>query len=323
MKKILILFILFIIPINARAYTISRDDPIYVSGQSIGMKIDTPLTISGLYQIKDNGKTYRPWKNKLKENDVILKMNGVEIKTTDEMKKILGGSPNEITLTVLRNNKELEVTLSPVRKTDGTISLGIYVKDHVLGVGTLTFIIPGINIYGSLGHGINVEGSNGEIYPSKVTSIKKSSNGDVGEKNVKIEYNAQGDISKNCQSGIFGSIYEIEDLPMYKIGLRDEVRCGDAYILTCINDELVERFDVKIIDVYKQKAKNVKSMKIKITDERLIDSCGGIVQGMSGSPIIQNDKIIGALTHVLINDTSVGYGIYLEWMLEEMDIFIN
>lgn len=312
MKKLLFFFFLFLCPLKAQAYSLDRNSYLYISGETIGIKLYTNIEVLGTFDI--DGK--KPWDNKIKEGDIILKVDGKNVSNILEMKQSL---KEQNVLTIQRKNKTLDVSVNSIKNGE-EYSLGIYLRDNVLGVGTMTYIVPETKEFGSLGHSMNDIGNTGEIYSSTVTDIHKSRNGNVGEKNVEIDYSSIGIVKDNTETGVYGYYEENINLPMYQIGKKEDVHAGSASILTTMDGEKVEEYQVNIREVYKQNSKSTKSMKIEITDERLLDKAGGIVQGMSGSPIIQDGKIIGALTHVVINDTKCGYGIYIEWMLEEMGI---
>lgn len=304
-------------------------DPLLVSGKAVGLELNLGLQVMGTYAVKESETLVKPWeKAGIKEKDVILKYNQVEVNTLRELQEqMMKSKLNEVSITFLRNNKIHEKTIQPAQKADGSYSLGLYIKDRVLGVGTLTYVLKENSSFGSLGHNIKIEGNikNGFLKEAEVYDIVKAQNGVVGQKSAKITGEVIGEILKNTESGIHGTFKDLnsKDFKELYIGRKEDVKPGKASILTCINKKTVEEFDIEIIDVYKQNIKDIKSMKIKVTDPRLLDKTGGIIQGMSGSPIIQNNKIIGAVTHVIVNNPQEGYGIYIEWMLNDMDIFIK
>ncbi len=211
--------------------------------------------------------------------------------------------------------------------------LGLYIRDSAAGVGTLTFYDPKTKKYGALGHVITdidtqepIAVGEGKILYSDVTSIEKGQNGKPGEKRAIFvdENNVIGNITKNSPFGIFGvlnqkPIYGLVNEPI-SIALPEEVKEGPAEILTVIQDQKVERFKIEITKVVQQNYPATKGMVIKVTDKRLLEKTGGIIQGMSGSPIIQNRKLVGAVTHVFVNDPTSGYGSYIEWMIRDAEI---
>ena len=227
-------------------------------------------------------------------------------------------------MTVLRGENEISTKIKPVMKDD-SYSLGIYVKDNVLGVGTLTYVIPEVNIFGALGH--KIEGAKnigGQMFEATVTGIKKGSVGDAGSKQATIKTTNIGTIEKNTITGLHG-IYSghKSDKKLIRIARKEEVHTGEAMIVTCVDKNYVDYFKIDIIAVQKQKSKDIKGIKFIVTDERLLAKTNGIVQGMSGSPIIQDDKLIGAVTHVLVNNPHEGYGIYIEFMLDDMGVILE
>jgi len=234
----------------------------------------------------------------------------------------------------MRNDKELTTSLNPAYdQQDRAWRLGLYIRDSAAGVGTLTFYAPDHGVYGALGHIITdmntqtpiVVGS-GQILQSSVTSISKSESGEPGEKRAHFlkEGKTLGNIERNTNFGIFGKMSQNPEHSLYEkpipVAFSEEVKEGPAEILTVVEGQRVERFKVEIVHVSKQSAPETKGLVIRITDPRLVEKTGGIVQGMSGSPILQNGKLIGAVTHVFVNDPKSGYGCFIEWMLQDAGI---
>ena len=237
----------------------------------------------------------------------------------------------ELSLTIKRDNKEFVVNVNPIKsEQDGEYRLGLWVRDKTAGVGTLSYIHPGSRKVGSLGHaitdvdtGVLLSVRDGEIVKSKVISIEQGKRGTPGEiKGVFYETNNPiGKIEKNTQLGIYGELFsDVEGIDKQKsmpIAYQHEVKEGAAFILTTLDNNTIEKFDVEIAKINLQTKPEPKSMIIKITDRKLLERAGGIIQGMSGSPIIQNDKIVGVITHVLVNNPTKGYGVFIEWMVLE------
>ena len=205
---------------------------------------------------------------------------------------------------------------------DGVIKTGLFVKSSIMGIGTLTYIDPNSLIYGALGHEIiesesnsKVEIKSGQIFNNKITGIEKSAIGMPGSKLAKFNYNYQyGTIFKNTKYGIFGYYKDnIEDNKLIKVS--KDVKIGPAQIKTVIDGEKIETFDIEITKI--NETSDIKNISFKINDENLIDLTGGVVQGMSGSPIVQNDNLIGVLTHVVVDNPYTGYGLFITKMLEE------
>ncbi len=320
---LLLLLTLFIIPFNVFAYS----DYIIAGGQNIGIELKSNgVLIVGTYKIGENDPAK---KANLQKGDKITHINGKEVHSIEEMLNVLELSPakDEIKITYQRAEETKETTLQLVQDSESIYKTGLYVKDSINGIGTLTFIDPKTKLYGALGHeiiesttGQKIEIKDGKIYHSTVTGINPSDRGNPGEKNAKYNISeVYGNIKENTKSGIFG-IYtdELPNGKQYKVSNKKDITLGDASILTVISGNNVEEFKINILKVM-QNEKSKKNILFEVTDERLLESAGGIVQGMSGSPIIQNNMIIGAVTHVVVDDCRKGYGIFIENMLEEAE----
>ena len=298
------------------------------SGELIGLRIfNKGLIITETSSIKRNGKDCSPAKDAgIFPGDVILEINGTRVTSGDSVAPLL---TDNTTVTILRNNTLKKLTLSPVKDdSDGVLKLGIWVRDSTAGVGTLTYYNTGTATYGALGHpisdsdtGITFNVERGSIEKSSVVSIKKGTNGTAGE--IRGSFSSSKDIigtvEKNCETGIFGKIASTKNLTgkTYPIGVMSQVKEGNATILSTVDDS-VKEYEIKILRSMPF-GSATKGMMIEITDPELLSKTGGIVQGMSGSPIIQNGKLIGAVTHVLVNDPTKGYGIFIENMLAEAE----
>ena len=322
MKKIknillYIMFILCILPNNIYAYS----DYIAVSGKNIGIQIKSEgVLVVGLYSI-DN---ISPGKDAgIKVGDYIIKINSEKVDSVDDMvNKINKYKDEDIIITYNRNNKEYNTNLKLVKK-DNIYKTGLYVKDTISGIGTLTYIDPETKMYGALGHAIidknsmqSVDIKDGKIYKSIVTGIIKSKNGVAGEKNAEIYPNETfGIISKNTSSGIFGKYTgEVNTNNLYKVANINEITTGKAKILTVLNGNEIEEYEINITRLNNE---GVKNISFTVTDSNLISKTGGIVQGMSGSPIMQDGAIIGVVTHVIVDNPLSGYGLFITKMLEE------
>lgn len=327
LKISLIVFILvfIIFPIRALAYDISKDDKIYVGGQAIGIRLECGIEVVGTFGVVIDGKIVRPWeKSRLREGDKIIELAGTKVVSKSDVIEVLNCyKDEEIDIKYKRGNKEYTSKIKACNSIDG-YTLGLYIKDAILGVGTLTYYVKEANIYGSLGHKItNEEYYSGQIYEAKVTGIKKPTRDESGEKKATIIGNSIGQIESNSNSGVHGyanNNFDTSDMKLLGFKTRDEINLGKAEIWTCVNGVKVESFEIEIISLKKQSKSDIKGICFKVTDEALLSKAGGIVQGMSGSPIIQDNEIIGAVTHVSLNDSTLGYGIYIEWMFEEMGI---
>lgn len=317
--KILILLTSFIMPISILAYS----DYIIPGGENIGIEIKSKgVMVVGLYEV--NGK-YIAKESGLKVGDIITKINDQKAETIDEMTKIIGSSNETIKINYLRDDKEQTTTMNLIKDENNIYKTGLYVKDEIKGIGTLTFIDPNTKLFGALGHeiiekstGQILEVKDGKIYNSKVTNIEPSRDGNPGEKNALFK-NEIGEIKENTNKGIFGKYNEkLPEKTKYKVAKQNEIKTGEAKILTVLNDEEVKEYKIEILKI-SDKEEKTKNLLFEITDKELLETTGGIVQGMSGSPIIQDNYIIGAVTHVVVDSPTKGYGIFITNMLEEAE----
>ena len=266
--------------------------------------------------------------------DTILEINGKKIEKERDITLVVNDNKDAmLNFVVERKGKEHKLSVKPVQSLEDEIfRVGLWVRDSIVGVGTMTFIDPDTNSFGALGHGITdidsgvlVDISKGSIMKSKVASVQKARKTVPGEI-VGIFYEndeSYGKISKNTNFGIYGSLgngNRRDKRQAIPIALSYQVKEGPAKILSTINGSKVESFDIEIQKINHQNSPDSKSMLIKVTDKKLLQETGGIVQGMSGSPIIQDGRLVGAVTHVLVNDPTRGYGIFIEWMLDEANI---
>ncbi|SER15723.1 stage IV sporulation protein B [Gracilibacillus ureilyticus] len=329
------------IPLKKVDISVYDDYYVVPGGQSIGINLHTEgVLVVGHHIVPTEDGDKSPGEDaNIKVGDSIIQINDQSIRKMEEVAPLVkqagkNNSPLEIKLK--RGNKTIETSLKPqLDKNDNDYRIGLYIRDSAAGIGTMTFYDPQSKKYGALGHIISdmdtrkpVEIHNGSIVNSTVKEIKKGENGIPGEKRAEFDVNDSklGNITKNTPFGIFGALDSTpeknkwsEPLP---IALPSQVKEGKAQILTVIEGEEVEAFDVEIVNNVVQEAPATKGMIVKITDKRLLDATGGIVQGMSGSPIIQNGRLIGAVTHVFVNDPTSGYGVHIEWMLNEAGIDI-
>lgn len=319
MKKLLLILCIIFMPINVFAYS----DYIYLGGNTLGIEVDTDgVLIVGFYEVNGN---YNKGNPKLKVGDYIKKVNGVEVNNLEELSNEIEKYTNDgyVEITYKRKNEEYITKLNLINDS-GIYKTGLYVKDSITGIGTLTYIDPGTLIYGALGHEIVesntnriVEIKSGNIFRNIITSIDKSSVGHAGSKNAKYFYNTvYGNIYKNTNHGIFGKYTsEINDMELVKVGEVNDIKVGNAYIYTVLENELVEEFEIEITNINENT--DTKNITFLIKDNNLIEETGGIVQGMSGSPIMQNGMIIGVVTHVIVDNPVTGYGLFITKMLEE------
>lgn len=310
---------------------------VYPGGIPIGVRVNSEgVLIVGYSDISiNNEKQESPGKaGGLEIGDIILKVNGIEMDSAQDLLKTLKNLDKDvIKVDILRNGQTMTKVIKLEKENEKDYKIGLWIRDSTAGVGTLTFYDKATGKFGALGHPITDCDTNetflirdGDVVESSIISVRKGEKGCPGElKGIFInENNPNGKIEKNTQSGIFGQINNCNNIlknssPM-RIGLRNEITEGSAKIITTVDEKGPQEFNIEIEKLLNQSTPGSKSMVIKITDPRLIEKTGGIVQGMSGSPIIQNNKIVGAVTHVLINKPDTGYGIYIEWMLEDAGI---
>lgn len=322
------------IPLKKIDVNVVSNSVVVGGGEAIGMRLNSSgLTVISFEEItsRDYSKV-KPYRDKnIQRGDIIVEINSVKVEDVNQfVKEIQKSKGNEIELTFLRNGNVYKETLKPeIDRNDGKYKIGIWVKNITSGVGTVTYIDKNTGIFGALGHGISdIDGMNlldiesGTAYKAVILSVKKGQKGNPGElKGAIRENNIYGEVTKNTRFGVFGYINENLDIEgdEYEIGLKNEVKEGNAQILCTVNGDKVKLYDICIEQVNIHGDIQEKSMIIKVTDEELIKETGGIVQGMSGSPIIQNGKLIGAVTHVLINEPTRGYGVFIETMLENSE----
>jgi stage IV sporulation protein B len=305
---------------------------VFVSGDTIGvyLKTDGVLVVDTQEIVSENGSSEDPAGNVLKAGDYIVAVNDQEVENKDAMisqLEDLDGS--DVTLTVRRDDETIPVSLTPVKDTFGEYKLGVWVRDDTQGIGTLTFVDAQGN-YGALGHGISdvdtgdlLSICSGNLYQASVLGIVKGSRGNPGELSGLIRYDhasCLGDIKENTTLGIYGTLnsrgMESLTLQSMPVAYKQELTLGDATILACVDSE-VKAYQAEITRIDLNHEDNNKSFVIHVTDEELLEKTGGIVQGMSGSPIVQNGKLVGAVTHVFVQDSTTGYGIFAENMLSE------
>ena len=320
MKKLRILLIsLVILPLNVLAYS----DYIIPGGDTLGIEINSDgIMVIGFYEV--NGK-YNKGTPNIKVGDYILEIENEKVNDVKSLTKMVEQNIDKgyVDITVRSKGKIKNVKLDLI-KADNVYKTGLYVKDSITGIGTLSYIDPTTKIFGALGHEIIdsntseiVEIKSGTIFKNYITGIEKSVTGVAGSKNAKFYYNTKyGVILKNSNVGIYGK-YEanLPDKEPLKVAENNEVKIGPAYISTVIDGQKIEDFEIEITRI--DETAKVKNISFVIKDQELLDKTGGVVQGMSGSPIIQNDKIIGAVTHVVVDNPTTGYGIFITTMLKE------
>lgn len=296
-------------------------------GMTFGVKFFTEgALVIGTTGIETSSGVLSPAKDAgLTVGDIIVNAGGKNFASADELISLVSGSGgNAIVLKFLRDGEELSTTVTPVRDIESNdFKIGILVRDSTAGIGTVTYIDPKTNDFGGLGHGIYdfetgtlLPLASGAVVDVDITNVIKSVKNSPGEIRGDFGKLARGELWCNSEVGVFGTFYELpktlsEPLP---IGFSNELKNGSAHILTTLESGAIEEYAIEIEHIYEHSG-DIKNFLISITDERLIDQTGGIVQGMSGSPIIQDGRLVGAVTHVLVNDPTHGYGIFIENML--------
>lgn len=317
--KIILVTLLMLFPNIVLAYS----NQIIVGGQNIGINIESNgILVVGFYKVNGNIVKSNP---AIQVGDYITKVGDKDVNTINELTNNIETNMqnSEVKLTFIRNGEEMTSTLTLV-EDNKVFKTGLYVKDSITGIGTLTYIDPESKIFGALGHEIieansnkRIEVKTGTIFNSTITGINKSNDGEPGEKKANFNMkDVYGNIKKNTQYGLFGTY--TKELPTdktYEVATKDEVKVGNAKILTVLNGNEIKEYEINITKI--NEYNKIKNIAFEITDQELLEKTGGVVQGMSGSPIIQNNKIIGAVTHVIVDNVKTGYGIFITTMLEE------
>jgi stage IV sporulation protein B len=312
--------------------TLTKDElksmRLYPGGTPFGVKFMTEgVLIVGFCDVDTaSGRTNPSSAAGLSVGDRIIAVNGKRICGLGELSRIVESSGGKsISLTYRRGGNEHTATLTPAYSlSEGCYKTGAYVKDNGAGIGTVTYIVPNSLEFGGLGHGI-CESDGGKLVPISrgavvnvgIDGVEKGKSGTPGELRGHFKSGKSGSLLQNTDCGVFGVLATLPEglpsEPLY-LGLRDEVKEGRAYIWSTLEGSTPKRYEIEISNIDRSAAAG-KCFSVKVTDKALIDASGGIVQGMSGSPIIQNGKLIGAVTHVMINDPTAGYGIFIENML--------
>ncbi len=298
-------------------------------GTAVGIKLFSDgVLVVGLSGVETEKGSVSPGKlSGLKAGDVITHINGSEVDTIEQVQKLLAEQGKEqLTIQAVRSNRNLQLTARAVENQQGVRQLGVWLRDSMAGIGTVTWYDPTTGAFAALGHGVNDTDTatlmpleSGSIMPASVSEVKKGLPGQPGELHGDFDLTKDlGTLSANTERGIFGRSEKLTvptgAKPM-EVAKKAEVKTGKAAILSNVRGEQVEEFDVELICV-DQASKGTRNMLVKVTDPELLELTGGIVQGMSGSPIIQDGRLVGAVTHVLVNDPTRGYGIFIENMLD-------
>ena len=303
-------------------------------GNIAGVKLYTSgILVVGMSEIEGaDNKRYKPYENTgIKEGDTIIGIDENKINTTEELINTVNKSQgNSINVKYIHNNETKECSMSAVRTNSSEYKLGLWVRDSAAGVGTVTFYDPTSKIFGALGHGITdidteelINIASGEFVTTRILNITKGESGNPGKIQGTVENQQNiGSIYKNSKFGIYGTVNNLSSLNIdtskeMEVALRDEIELGKATILCSLDNQKPQEYEIEIQKIYKENNYDNKSMQIKVTDKRLLEKTGGIIQGMSGSPIIQNGKFIGAVTHVLVNNPQEGYAVFGDIMLKQ------
>lgn len=303
-------------------------------GNIAGVKLYTSgVLVVGMSEIEGNdNKKYKPYENTgIKEGDTIIKVNDKNINSTSDLIQTVNLSQgHDISIKYVHQQETKECSITPVKTNNSQYKIGLWVRDSAAGVGTVTFYDPTSKTFGALGHGITdidtnelINIASGEFITTRILNITKGESGNPGKIQGTIEnQNNIGTIGKNTRFGIYGKVDNLASLNIdtskeAEVALREEIQIGKAKILCSLDNQKPQEYEIEIEKIYKDNNYDNKSMKIKVTDEKLLEKTGGIIQGMSGSPVLQNGKFVGAITHVLVNDPQEGYAVFGDIMLKQ------
>ena len=312
MKRLTRCMAFVLIAILIMSGSVSAAQLLIPGGQLIGLSLDDrSVTVSAV-------ESDTP----LQVGDRLISINGQPVHSTDQVKDILANCDGQLQLRVLRKGQERDLQQTALATADGP-KLGVRLKEGVTGVGTVTYYDPRSGSFGALGHGVNdsagrlLHMEKGQVYHAGVLSVRKGKTGEPGQLMGSLAgCDPIGTLRKNSDQGIFGQLEQEISGEKLPVAQKDQVRTGHAVIRSTIGDGGIQEYSVEILKIYPNPKCASRNMLLRITDERLLTTTGGIVQGMSGSPIIQDGKLIGAVTHVLVNDPTTGYGIFIENMLD-------
>lgn len=304
-------------------------------GKIIGLKLYTNgVLIVGMSEIENiNNEMEKPFENvDIQEGDTIIKVNETEIDSIESLKEEVNNSNGgTINLTLVRDGSVLTSNIVPTQTEENEYKLGLWVRDAATGVGTITYYEPETKQFAALGHGITdsdtdklIDIESGELVTSNIISIKKGESGIPGEiKGSILNGLTIGNVNKNSIFGIYGELTNLSSLnidnsKIMKIALRSEIKTGKASVICNINGKETKEYSINIDKIYLDNDSSNKSFIITVTDKELIEKTGGIIRGLSGAPIIQNGKFVGAVTNVLVQDPKIGYGVFADLMIKEM-----
>ncbi|MDP4092043.1 MAG: SpoIVB peptidase [Bacillota bacterium] len=324
-----------LLPVRTIHVDVVPNKMVVACGNTIGVKLNiNGILVIGISDVNTkDGRNPQPGKEVgIRPGDFLIAINGKKLDTIEELiSEVDKSGGNPLKIKYRRGSTFIDTEIKPVLSNeDKKYHIGLWVRDSSAGIGTITFYDPETKRFGALGHGIAdidtgtiLPVESGEVIKSTIMDIRKGKTGSPGElKGMFLDGKKLGYITNNCESGIYGILNSNATGMLkgkeYPMAMRSQVKEGPASILCNIDGEKVEEYGIEIQRVILQNSSSSKGMVIKITDKRLLDKTGGIVQGMSGSPIIQNGRIVGAVTHVLVNDPTRGYGIFMEWMYKNI-----
>ena len=303
-------------------------------GDAVGLKLYTSgVLVVGMGEIEGAGNIkYKPYENSgIEEGDRIVAINNNTVTcTADLINEVNKSKGNSVNVQYIRDEDTLETSIIPAKGSDNKYKLGLWVRDAAAGVGTVSFYEPETKTFAALGHGIQdidtgklLKIAKGDFVTTKIISIIKGKKGTPGKIQGSIENSTTiGKVGKNTEFGVFGTLNNTTVLNINKndaieVASRDEIREGKATIISTVEDGNKKEYEIEIEKIYRNNNENNKSMLVKVTDKELLEKTGGIVQGMSGSPIIQNNKLVGVLTHVLVGEPETGYGVFADLMIKQ------
>ncbi len=315
------------LPIKEVTCTYYPPNEVVVGGELFGVRLNAGgVVVTDLGEVDTpDGKCCPAAAAGIQKGDLIVGINEVPIKTIEDFSHILAKAENNaLTLSVVRGEQELSLTLQPVRDQDGTSRAGIWVRDGAAGIGTVTFRDPVTGDFAGLGHAVTDADMNGvfpmesgDVVDASILSLRRSDRGSPGEIHGKLGNQKLGEVKKNCDSGIFGTVEVLDQPATVPIGNAGELHVGKASILCTLDNNGKKNYEIEIEEIL-DNDRSQKNMVVHVTDPDLLALTGGILRGMSGSPILQDGKLVGAVTHVLVNDPTRGYGINIENMLNHM-----
>ena len=319
---VILLFILLNVPINA------SNQYVILGGDSVAIVLRyNGVLVTGRFPFEYEDKNLNPSSFEVKQNDIIVAVNNQSIYSIIDFYEELGNFKQPysvVPITVSRKQKLIEVNIFvSYNDSNDMYKTGLYLKDELNGVGTLTYYNPSNHTFAALGHNIvnqsqaNYVNQKGSLFYSSISSYSKSNINHIGEKYASICSNEIGIITKSNNYGVYGNYtIDVSSKPIIETANKKEVKIKEAFIYTVLEGTKIDKFSIQITEIHPNSQSKEKGITFKITDKRLLEATGGIIQGMSGSPIIQNGKLIGAVTHVLVNDPTRGYGIFIENMLD-------